>query len=76
MKIDDFVQKSGLKILAMAKLKKSEYSIVLYLLNCVASGLDSIITTGTVTDAYDMKKGLSFSINVDKFDLATHTLNL
>ncbi len=38
--------------------------------------LDSIITTGTVTDAYDMKKGLSFSINVDKFDLATHTLNL
>ena len=38
--------------------------------------LDSIITTGTVTDAYDMKKGLSFSINVDKFDLATHTLDL
>ena len=38
--------------------------------------LDSIITTGTVTDAYDMKKGLSFSINVDKFDLAKHTLDL
>ena len=38
--------------------------------------LNSIITTGTVTDAYDMKKGISFSINVDKFDLATHTLDL
>ena len=45
MKIDEFVRKSGFKVLAMARLSPCEYAVVLYLMNCVASGLEQIICT-------------------------------
>ena len=45
MAIIPFVQTSGFKLLATAHLEKSDYSVVLYLLNCVASGLNEILTT-------------------------------
>ena len=38
--------------------------------------LDSIITTGTITDAFDMEEGLRFSIDIDKFGLGPFILNL
>lgn len=40
-----FIGESGLKVLAMARLNQCEYSVMLYLLNCAASGLDELITT-------------------------------
>lgn len=40
-----FVGESGLKVLAMARLNQCEYSVMFYLLNCAASGLDELITT-------------------------------
>jgi hypothetical protein len=40
-----FVGESGLKVLAMARLSQCEYSVMLHLLNCAASGLDELITT-------------------------------
>lgn len=40
-----FIRHSGLKVLAMARLNPCEYSLVLYLLNTSASGLDEVITT-------------------------------
>lgn len=40
-----FIGDSGLKVLAMTRLTPCEYSVVLYLLNCAASGLDELITT-------------------------------
>jgi hypothetical protein len=40
-----FVRESGLKILALAGLSPCEYSIMLYLLNAAASGLNEFITT-------------------------------
>ena len=40
-----FVNDSGLKVLSMARLTSCEYSLMLYLLNCAASGLDELITT-------------------------------
>lgn len=45
MSFQTFVFESGLKVLAMARLSECEYSIVFYLLNCAASGLDELITT-------------------------------
>lgn len=40
-----FVKESGFKVLALARLSQCEYSVMLYLLNCVVSGLDQFITT-------------------------------
>lgn len=40
-----FIGESGLKVMAMARLNQCEYSVMLYLLNCAASGLDELITT-------------------------------
>ncbi len=45
MNLEDFTKKSGFKVLAMARLNSCEYSLVLYLMNCAASGLDFLITT-------------------------------
>ena len=45
MAFKTFVGESGLKVLAMARLSQCEYSVMLYLLNCAASGLDELITT-------------------------------
>ena len=43
--INELIHQSGLRVLAIAKLSQCEYSLVLYLLNCHASGLDQIIST-------------------------------
>ncbi len=40
-----FAKESGFKVLALARLSQGEYSIMLYLINCAASGLDELITT-------------------------------
>lgn len=40
-----FAKESGFKVLALARLSQGEYSIMLYLLNCAASGLDELVTT-------------------------------
>ncbi len=45
MAFQDFVRDSGLKVLAMVRLSQCDYSVILYLLNCAASGLDELITT-------------------------------
>ena len=45
MGVQQFLQQSGFKVLAMARLTSCEYSITLYLLNCAISGLDNLITT-------------------------------
>ena len=45
MDFGSFVNNSGLKVLAMTKLGPCEYSIMIYLLNCAASGLNEFITT-------------------------------
>lgn len=45
MIFQQFVHQSGLKVLAMARLSGCEYSVVLYLLNCWASGHHDLITT-------------------------------
>ena len=45
MGVQQFLQQSGFKVLAMARLSSCEYSITLYLLNCAISGLDQLITT-------------------------------
>ena len=44
MNFTRFVGESGLKVLALAKLESSEYSVMLYLLNCAASQLNEFIT--------------------------------
>jgi len=43
--MSQFIQKSGFKVLALARLSECEYSVILYLMNCAVSGLDQIITT-------------------------------
>src|SRR5690606_18568929 len=43
--IQQFLNSSGFKILALARLSSYEYSICLYLINCTVSGLDQIVTT-------------------------------
>lgn len=45
MAMEQFLQKSGFKVLALARLTECEYSIVLYLMNCAVSGLEDIVTT-------------------------------
>lgn len=45
MAIIPFSQQSGFKLLAKAELEKNHYSVIMYLLNCVASGFEEIITT-------------------------------
>ncbi|MBF0440546.1 MAG: hypothetical protein HQK54_01455 [Oligoflexales bacterium] len=45
MSFKTFINESGLKVLAMARLNQCEYGIMLYLLNCSASGLTELITT-------------------------------
>ena len=45
MSMSQFIQGSGFKVLAMARLSPCEYSVILYLMNCAVSGLDQIITT-------------------------------
>lgn len=45
MTFQQFVHQSGLKVLAMARLSGCEYSVVLYLLNCWASGHHELVTT-------------------------------
>jgi hypothetical protein len=45
MSFTSFVSDSGLKVLAMARLSQYEYSILYYLLNCSASGMDQLVTT-------------------------------
>ncbi len=47
MRLTRFMQESGFKVLAMARLSQCEYSIVLYLLNSNAAGLSEVITTRT-----------------------------
>ena len=55
MTVSEFIQKSGLKILAIAQLDQKEYSIALYLLHCSVSGLDKIITThGELSELLDI----------------------
>lgn len=44
MDIHKFINNSGFKVLAMARLSSCEYSIVFYLMNCSASGINQIIT--------------------------------
>lgn len=47
MQVTDFYRQSGFKVLALAKLSESQYSIILYILNTAVSGLDHIITNAT-----------------------------
>jgi hypothetical protein len=44
MNLFKFIKNSGFKVLALARLNQCEYSMVFYLLNCNASGMDQIIT--------------------------------
>lgn len=45
MNLTRFVRESGFKVLALAHLSPCEYSLILYLLNCNASGMKEIVTT-------------------------------
>ena len=45
MKIKNFMENSGFKVLAMARLSARDYSVVLYLINTALSELDQFITT-------------------------------
>ena len=45
MLLKKFIDNAGFKILSMAQLSSCEYSIIFYLLNCLASGLKQIIIT-------------------------------
>ena len=67
MSFKTFIGESGLKILAMARLNQCEYSIMLYLLNCAASGLDEFITN---------EKELSSLIGYDEKALQDSLMNL
>ena len=56
MPFKSFVDEAGLRALAMARLSQCEYSVMLYLLNCSASGFSELVTT---------EKELSTSIRYD-----------
>lgn len=43
--LQKFIGSSGFKLMALARLSQAEYSITLYLLNCMVSGLDQIVST-------------------------------
>lgn len=45
MQLNKFMKDAGFKILALSGLSSPQYSIVLYLINCAASGMDEIPTT-------------------------------
>ena len=45
MSFQNFMNSSGFKVLAMARLTECQYSLVLYLFNCSISGMDELITT-------------------------------
>ncbi len=45
MNLNRFMKDAGFKVLALSGLNSCQYSIILYLLNCSASGMDEIITT-------------------------------
>ncbi len=45
MSFESFINESGLKVLAHAKLSAHEYSLVLYLINAAASKLDYVLAT-------------------------------
>jgi hypothetical protein len=45
MQLNKFTKDAGFKILALSGLSSPQYAIVLYLINCSASGMDEIITT-------------------------------
>jgi hypothetical protein len=45
--VQNFINASGFKVLALARLNPTEYSLTLYLLNCAFSGLNQIVTTDT-----------------------------
>ena len=45
MSFQNFMNSSGFKVLAMARLTVFQYSLVLYLFNCSISGMDELITT-------------------------------
>ena len=42
MSFQNFINASGFKVLAMARLSECQYSLVLYLFNCNASGMGSL----------------------------------
>lgn len=43
--LDDFMKNSGFKVLAMARFNQSEYSVLLYLINCAVARIDELVTT-------------------------------
>lgn len=45
MQLNKFMKDAGFKILALSNLSSPQYSVVLYLINCAASGMDEILTT-------------------------------
>ncbi len=45
MSFQNFINASGFKVLAMARLSECQYSLVLYLFNCTVSGMGELITT-------------------------------
>jgi hypothetical protein len=45
MEFQRFVKQAGFKVLALARLNESEYSLILYLINSAVSGLDQFVTT-------------------------------
>jgi len=45
MSFKKFVDGSGFKVLAMARLNPCEYSVTLYLINCAVSGLSDVVST-------------------------------
>jgi len=45
--VQNFINSSGFKVLALARLNSTEYSVVFYLLNTAFSGLNQIVSTET-----------------------------
>lgn len=67
MSFSSFMNHSGFKVLALARLNQCEYSVIFYLLNCSVSGLDQLITT---------KKELASLIGYDEETLEEALNNL
>ena len=66
MSFNQFVGESGLKVLSMARLGQCEYSIMLYLLNCSASGLDEL-----VTNEKELSSLIGYPLNVIQEGIST-----
>lgn len=45
MKLSNFWERGGFKVLAVARLGSCSYSLVLYVLNCFAAGIDEIVSS-------------------------------